>query len=59
MISVSDTSSSVDDEFAGLDRRDFRLALVNLNFLVVMGLELLDVILTVILIPCLVRDIRY
>jgi len=50
MISVSDTSSSVDDEFAGLDGRDFRLALVNLNFLVVM-MGLLDVVFMVILIP--------
>lgn len=51
MFSVSDTSSSVDDELAGLDGKDFGLALVNLNFLVVMGLGLLDVLLLVILIP--------
>ena len=35
MISVSDTSSYVDDEFAGFAGRDFRLALVNLNFLII------------------------
>jgi len=49
MISVSDTSSSVDDELLGLGGRGFRFALVNLNFLVVMGL--FDVVLLVTHIP--------
>ena len=43
MISVSDASNSVDDEFTGLAGRYFKLALINfnLNFLVMMAVGLL------------------